>query len=248
MISKYFVGILLFAILAMTYSTIGQTKVKVILTMKNSTFQYEGVSDTTSNSRFEIKQDGDSIVVSFSPHSRREGYLKWNVKRDTTARSEIKGIMERDELRGTFTVKDSQNFALKVLQDSVVYIEKGNLANIFAYSIMPGGGRFRAGRTWQGVVFGVLQAVPIPLAIHYNYQRLKYFDRSNEASKRSDRAGRDENFEKSKDYALRAGIALGCSGLLYLLNTIDVLRGVKDIKCQPIVYNDSFQLGISKKF
>jgi len=248
MIAKYFFRIFLLALLVRPFSTIGQTKVKVILTMKNSTFHYEGVSDTTGSSEFEFKQVGDSIVITFSPRSLKDESIKWNVKRDTTARSEIKGIMERDALQGTFTVKDSQNFALKVLQDSVVYVEKGSLAKTIAFSMLPGGGRFQAGHPWQGLAIGILQAVPIPLAIHYNYQRLKYLDWSNEAAKRGDRTGRDENFEKSRERALRVGIALGVTGVAYLINAIDVLSGAKDIKCQPVVHHDGFQLGFSKKF
>jgi len=245
--SKWFFLVLLSASLGTSFSAHGQTK--VILIMKNNGFHYEGLSDREN---VQVDTWRDSIVISFSPRSREE-YARWTVKRDSAVAlaNLAPGIVSIDP-SGRIIVKDLQNFVLKVRQntnrDTIVCRSEKNFGKILGYSLLPGGGRFYARHPWQGVALGILQVAPIPLVIYYNDQRLKYLDRARDAARRVDQAALDENFDKSQDFRLRAGIAIGVSAVAYLINTFDVLTGVKEVRFQPLVDANGVRLNVCKKF
>lgn len=255
MSSKRFFLLLLSALLGIPFSTKAQTKTvftmvtkgpaKVVIIMENSVFQYEGFSGVTWSPGASVSQRRDSLIILFPRFLKTES-VRWSLKRDSTG-ARLEGIVKTNPDH-TFTVADLQNFILKVKQDSIACEEQVTFDRIIAYSMLPGGGKFQTGHPWQGLVLGILQVAPIPFAIHYNYQRLKYFDRASEAAKRGDRAARDENFDRSQDYALRAGVALGITAVAYAINTFDVIKNLKKIRCRPIVHGDGFRLDISKNF
>jgi len=254
MSSKRFFLLLLSALLGISFSTKAQTKTvltmvtkgpaKIVLIMENSVFHYEGFSRVTWSPGANVSQQHDSLIILFSRFLKTDS-VRWSLKRDSTG-TRLEGIMKINP-EHTFTVADSQNFTLEVKQDSVDCEEWVTFDRIIAYSMLPGGIKFQTGHPWQGLALGILQVTPIPFAIHYNYQRLKYFDRAREAAKRGDRPARDENFDKSQDYALRVGIALGITAVAYVINTFDVFKNIKKIQCQPVVHGDGLRLEISKE-
>lgn len=132
--------------------------------------------------------------------------------------------------------------------DTLVCYTSRKFHGILGYSLLPGGGRFYAGHPWQGVALGILQVAPIPLAIYYNDQRLKYLDRARDAARRVDQVALNENFDRSQDFRLRAGIAIGVSAVAYLFNTFDVLTNVKEVRFQPLFDENGVRLSICKEF
>jgi len=135
----------------------------------------------------------------------------------------------------------------KIKSPKYIPQEKRELLKILGYSLMPGGGRFYAGKNSQGWGVAILQLSSIGLAIHYNNQQQKYFDMAIEAANLRNQSELDKNFEKYKKFSLYTGIAVGIAAAASFFNICDVLINVKDIQCEPFASANGIGVQFSKK-